>query len=59
MILSTSLQIHIGTYYDTFLKMRVLVSFDFTLVTENDVLKHLSFLRIKNSAGIDGISVKL
>ena len=45
--------------YDTFLKKRVLVSFDFTLVTENDVLKHLSFLRTKNSAGIDGISVKL
>ena len=45
--------------YDTFLKKQILVSFDFTLVTENDVLKHLSFLRTKNSAGIDGISVKL
>ena len=45
--------------YDTFLKKRVLVSFNFILVTENDVLKHLSFLRTKNSAGIDGISVKL
>ena len=45
--------------YDTFLTKRVLVFFYFTLVTENDVLKHLSFLRTKNSAGIDGISVKL
>ena len=45
--------------YDTFLKKRVLVSFDFTLVIENDVLKYLSFLGTKNSAGIDGSSVKL
>ena len=45
--------------YDTFPKKRVLVSFDLTLVTENDVLKYLSFLCTKNSAGIDGISVKL
>ena len=45
--------------YDTFLKKRVLLSFAFTLVNENDVLKHLSSLRTKNSAGIDGISVKL
>ena len=35
------------------------MSFTFTLVSENDVLKHLSSLRTKNSAGIDGISVKL
>ena len=33
--------------------------FAFILVSENDVLKHLSSLRTKNSAGIDGISVKL
>ena len=33
--------------YDTFLKKRALVSFDFTLVTENDVLKYLSFLCTK------------
>ena len=35
------------------------MSFAFTLVAENDVLKHISSLRTKNSAGIDGISVKL
>ena len=45
--------------YDTFLKRRVLTHFAFILVSENDVLKHLSSLRSKNSAGIDGISVKL
>ena len=45
--------------YDTFLKKRVLMSFAFTLVGENDVLKYLSSLRTKNSAGFDGISVKL
>ena len=45
--------------YDTFLKIRVFTYFDFILVSENDVLKHLSSLRTKNSAGIDGISVKL
>ena len=45
--------------YDPFLKKRVLLSFAFTLVNENDVLKHLSSLRTKNSAGIDRISVKL
>ena len=45
--------------YDTFLKKRLLMSFAFTLVAENDVLKHISSLRTKNSAGIDGISVKL
>ena len=45
--------------YDTFLKRRVLTYFAFILVSENDVLKHLSSLRTKNSAGIDGISVKL
>ena len=45
--------------YDTFLKKRVLMSFAFTLVSENDVLKYLSSLRTKNSAGFDGISVKL
>ena len=45
--------------YDTFLKKRLLMSFAFTLVAENDVLKHPSSLRTKNSAGIDGISVKL
>ena len=36
-----------------------LLSFAFTLVNENDVIKHLSSLRTKNSTGIDGISVKL
>ena len=45
--------------YDTFLKRRVLTWFAFILVSENDVLKHLSSLRTKNSAGIDRISVKL
>ena len=45
--------------YDTFLRKRVLVSFDFTFFTENYVLKYLSFLRTKNSTGIDGIYVKL
>ena len=45
--------------YDTFLKRRVLTYFAFILVSENDVLKHLSSLRTKNTAGIDGISVKL
>ena len=45
--------------YDTFLKRWVLTYFAFILVSENDVLKHLSSLRTKNSAGIDGISVKL
>ena len=45
--------------YETFLKRRVLMSFSFTLVNENDVLKHLASLRTKNSAGVDGISVKL
>ena len=45
--------------YDTFLKRRVLMSFSFTLVNENDVVKHLTSLRTKNSAGVDGISVKL
>ena len=45
--------------FDNFLKKRILTSFSFTLVNENDVLKHLSSLRTKNSAGIDGISVKL
>ena len=45
--------------YDTFLKRRVLMSFSFTLVNENDVVKHLASLRTKNSAGVDGISVKL
>ena len=45
--------------YDTFLKRRVLMSFSFTLVNENDVEKHLASLRIKNSPGVDGISVKL
>ena len=44
---------------DTFLKRRLLMSFSFTLVNENDVLKHLASLRTKNSAGVDGISVKL
>ena len=39
--------------------MQVLVSFDFKLVSENDVLKHLSSLRTKNSAGVDGISVNV
>ena len=33
--------------YDTFLKKRLLMSFAFTLVAENDVLKHLSSLRTK------------
>ena len=45
--------------YDTFLKKRVFTSFSFTLVSKNNVLKHLSSSRTKNSAGIDGISVKL
>ena len=45
--------------YDTFLKKRVLMYFAFTLVGENDVLKYLSSLRTKKSAGFDGISVKL
>ena len=45
--------------YDTFLKKRVLLLFDFKLLNENDILKHLSSLRTKNSAGFDGISVKL
>ena len=45
--------------YDTFLKKRVFMSFAFTLVSENDVLKYLSSLGTKNSAGFDGISVKL
>ena len=45
--------------YDTFLKYWLILSFAFTLVAENDVLKHLSSLRTKNSTGIDGISVKL
>ena len=45
--------------YDTFLKKRLLMSFPCTLVAEDDVLKHLSSLRTKNSAGIDRISVKL
>ena len=44
---------------DTFLKKRVLMYFAFTLVNENDVLKYLSSLCTKNSAGFDGISVKL
>ena len=57
--LATQIKLTSNKTYDTFLKKRVPVSFDFTLVTENDVLKHLSFLRTKNSAGIDGISVKL
>ena len=35
------------------------MSFAFTLVAENDVLKHISSLCTKNSAGIDGIFVKL
>ena len=35
------------------------MSFDFKLASENDVLKHLSSLRTKNSADVDGISVKL
>ena len=35
--------------YDSFLKKGVLVSFDFTLVTENDILKHLSSLNIKKT----------
>ena len=35
------------------------MSFDFKLVSENDVLKQLSSLRAKTSAGVDGISVKL
>ena len=35
------------------------MSFSFTLVNENDVVKHLASLRTKNSAGVDGISVKL
>ena len=35
------------------------MSFDFKLVSENDVLKHLSSPRMKNSAGVNGISVKL
>ena len=34
------------------------MSFDFKLASENDVLKHLSSLRTKNSADVDGISVK-
>ena len=45
--------------YDTFLKRRVLMSFSFTLVNENDVLKLLASLRTKNSVGVDGISMKL
>ena len=45
--------------YDTFLIRRVLMSFSFSLVNENDVLKHLASLHTKNSAGVDGISVKL
>ena len=45
--------------YDTFLKKRVLTSFSFSLVSKTNVLKHLSSLRTKNSAGVDGISVKL
>ena len=57
--LATQIQPTSNKTYDTFLKKRVLVSFDFTLITENDVLKHLSFLCTKNSAGIGGISVKL
>ena len=43
--------------YDTFLKKRVLTSFSFTLVSKTNVLKHLSSLRTKKSAGVDGISV--
>ena len=35
------------------------MSFSFTLVNENDVVKHLASLRTKNYAGVDGISVKL
>ena len=45
--------------YDTFLKKRVLTSFSFSLVSKTNVLKHLSSLRTKHSAGVDGISVKL
>ena len=45
--------------YDIFLKKWVLVSYDFILVTENYVLKHLSSLHIKNSVGTGGISVKI
>ena len=45
--------------YGTFLKKRVLTSFSFTLVSKTNVLKHLSSLRTKNSAGVDGISIKL
>ena len=46
-------------FFDNFLQNGILTSFSFTLVSENDVLRHLSSLRTKNSAGIDGISVKL
>ena len=35
------------------------MSFAFTLVSEKDFLKYLSSLRTKNSAGFDGITVKL
>ena len=45
--------------FDNFLKKQILTSFSFTLVSENDVLKHLSSLHTKNSAGNDGISAKL
>ena len=43
--------------FDAFLKKRVLVSFDFKMVSKNDVLKHLSSLCTKHSAGVDGNSV--
>ena len=35
------------------------MSFSFTLVNENDVLKHLASSRTKNSAGVYEVSVKL
>ena len=43
----------------TYYKNGYLVLSSFTLVSENDVLKPLSSLCTKNTAGIDGISVKL
>ena len=45
--------------YQTYLKNRILTSFAFDFVDENDVTKHISMLRTKKSYGHDGISMRL
>ena len=45
--------------FDAYLKQRILTTFSFDLVDDNSITKYISYLASKDSAGHDGISLKL